>query len=222
LGTSALCRVSKSLSDSEMTPNRSRVTSLCGVLSFAVLLICVSTAKAQDFLPRSLDANQQVDELKNGWYSKNLEALREPVFFKMAGDSSKECYRFLWLRSFNHPVSVRLCRESADKWKLTTKVAGGAAGFHPGALILDESNELYNPEVEPFLARIDTFAFWSAPNPVNDQTGTDGSQWVIEGVKNGKYHIVDRWTPKDGVARELGWYLVFNLAHLEVTKDDVY
>jgi len=192
------------------------------LITFALLLVSFEPAKAQDFPPRSLAANQQADELKNGWYSRNLEALHKPAFFKIADDSSKECYRFLWLRSFNHPVSVRLCREGSDKWKLTTKVAAGAAGFRPGSIILDESRELYSREVEPFLSRVDTLGFWSAPNPVNDQTGTDGSQWVIEGVKGGKYYIVDRWSPKDGIARELGWYLVFNLAHLEVTKEDVY
>jgi len=26
--------------------------------------------------------------------------------------------------------------------------------------------------------------------------GVDGARWVLEGVKNGEYHVVDRWSPE--------------------------
>ena len=64
--------------------------------------------------------------------------------------------------------------------------------------------------------------FWKAPNPVNDQKGTDGSQWIIEGVRGGKYHVVDRWSPTSGAARELGNFLAFDLAKLSIPKNEIY
>jgi len=37
--------------------------------------------------------------------------------------------------------------------------------------------------------------------------GNDGSEWIIEGVKNKKYHMVTRWTPS-GNFRSVGEYLI--------------
>jgi hypothetical protein len=47
-----------------------------------------------------------LDTFINQWYSKMLFALGEPVVSNYHGD--KEIYRFTWLRTFHHPVSVRL------------------------------------------------------------------------------------------------------------------
>jgi hypothetical protein len=170
-----------------------------------------------------LDTASDVDIFKNRWYSGNLKALQEPALYPMAKDKSVECYRFLWLRSFNHPISVRIYRQGKDhQWILKLKIAGGAAGFHPHSLMEEETMHLRDANVQGFLSQIESLGFWKAPNPINDQTGTDGSQWIIEGVKGGNYHIVDRWSPKSGIARELGWQLVFDLGGLEVPKQEIY
>ena len=81
---------------------------------------------------------------------------------------------------------------------------------------------LTKEETQNFLARLDKFSFWSLPNPVNDQKGTDGSQWVIEGVKGGRYQVVDRWTPTTGPVRELGDLFAFRLARLNLPKNEIY
>ena len=52
--------------------------------------------------------------------------------------------------------------------------------------------------------------------------GTDGSQWIIEGVKKGQYHVVDRWMPKDGMVRELGLLLALDFAKLNIPKNEIY
>ena len=171
----------------------------------------------------SLGPTGDLDEFKNRWYSGNLKALQEPALYPMAKDKSIECYRFLWLRSFSHPISVRLSHHGKDEWILKLKIAGGAAGFHPHSLIEEETMHLRDANIQEFLSQIDSLGFWKAPNPLlNDQVGTDGSQWIIEGVKDGNYHVIDRWSPKSGIARELGWRLMFNLGGLEVPKQEIY
>jgi hypothetical protein len=65
-------------------------------------------------------------------------------------------------------------------------------------------------------------SFWSLPSHVNDQTGTDGSQWIVEGVNEGKYHIADRWSPDKGPVRELSVNLAVGLAQMNVPKDELY
>jgi hypothetical protein len=58
--------------------------------------------------------------------------------------------------------------------------------------------------------------FWNmTPNEL--PRGLDGANWIIEGAKKGKYHIVDRWSPEDGPFREAALYLI-NLSKLKIDK----
>lgn len=178
------------------------------------------TSSVQYFPDSSLDSRR--DGFKSNWYSSQLHALQEPSLFQLAKSPSAESYRFLWLRSFNHPVAIRLDPKPDGTSVLTTKVADGAGGFRPGTLSENSSRLLTREQTQAFLSRVDKLGFWKAPNPVNDQRGTDGSQWIIEGVKGGQYHVVDRWTPGEGVVRELGLMLVFDLAKMDIPKNEIY
>ena len=84
------------------------------------------------------------------------------------------------------------------------------------------SRQLTAHEVQSFRSKVESGGFWNAPSPINDQTGTDGSQWIIEGVKAGRYHVVDRWMPKNGPARDLGLFLSLDLARLSIPKNEIY
>lgn len=52
--------------------------------------------------------------------------------------------------------------------------------------------------------------------------GVDGAQWIIEGVRNKTYHVVDRWSPKDGSVRALGLFIVTDLVKMKLAAKDVY
>jgi len=75
-----------------------------------------------------------LDTFVTEWYSKMLFALQEPVLRNYQGD--KEIYRFTWLRTFHHPISVRLEKQN-NIIKLFVKVCNGAGGYEPGQLIFD-------------------------------------------------------------------------------------
>jgi len=175
---------------------------------------------AQFFPKSSLD--WKGEDFKARWYSTQLRALGEPSLSALATNRKSESYRFLWLRSFHHPVAVRVDLQADGTWILITKVASGAGGYSPGTLTTNTSRQLTAREIQTFRSEIENDGFWNAPNPVNDQKGTDGSQWIIEGVKAGRYHVVDRWMPKDGPTRNLGRFLAFDLAQLSIPKDEIY
>jgi hypothetical protein len=105
---------------------------------------------------------------------------------------------------------------------LITKVSNGAGGYRPGILLENKSQLLTKEQTQAFLVRLNKVGFWKAPYPLNDQKGTDGSQWIIEGAKEGKYHVIDRWTPQSGIARELGLMFAFDLAKIKIPTDEVY
>jgi hypothetical protein len=180
--------------------------SIC-ILAVSIPL-CATACAAQFFPKDSLDLRG--GNFKATWYSHQLQALNEPSLWEMRKDPSEYSYRFLWLRTFHHPIAIRLEVKPDGTGILTTKVASGAGGYNPGSLTQSTSKELTKKETDSFLAKVEKTEFWTAPNPVNDQQGTDGSQWIVEGVKNGKYHVIDRWYPGKGVARDLGTMLAFD------------
>ena|ERR1035437_7184460 len=174
------------------------------------------------FPKRTLDTRPDLDKLLTDWYSAQLKALEEPSLFELAKTPTAQSYRFLWLRSFHHPIAVRLDIKADGTGILTTKVTSGAGGYEPGTLIENTTKPLTTHQTQAFLAKIQQTNFWLLPTATNDQKGTDGSQWMIEGVNSGKYHFVKRWSPETGPIRELGISLAIELAGMNIPKDEFY
>jgi len=195
-------------------------------LPIASLLVFCAFATAQEtyFPKNALADDSRSDQFKTYWYSHALKVLAEPSLLELAKNSSSESYRFLWLRTFHHPVAIRLDVRPDGTGALTKKVGSGSAGFpYTVRLVIENvSRPLTREQTQGFLAMLIRLGFWSLPSHINDQTGTDGSQWVIEGVKEGKYHVVDRWSPDAGAVRELGLSLALEMAYMNVPKDELY
>ena len=152
------------------------------------------------------------------WYSGQLRALKEQLLFDRENET---IYRFTWLRTFHHPVAIRI-QKNKDKIELTWKMSDGAVGYSPGKLTANETRELTSTEWNEFQKLLDKTEYWNMPtNEQSDIMGNDGSQWIIEGVRNGKYNVVDRWTPRNSAYQELGMFLI-NLTDLDIPKKDIY
>jgi hypothetical protein len=151
--------------------------------------------------------NGALDTFVNTWYSKMLFALKEPILNNYQGE--KEICRFTWLRTFHHPVSVRL-EKQGDIVKLFTKVCNGAGGYESGGLISDKTSKLTLQEYSLLIDKINDTKFWSLPTEMHDD-GTDGAEWIVEIFKENKYHVVTRNTPfeeRHGNFRIIGEYLI--------------
>jgi hypothetical protein len=140
------------------------------------------------------------------WYGKHLRAMKEPSLVDVK-DPDSEVYRFLWLRTFHHPISVRIVR-TGYSFRLTSVELNGAGGYDPGRNLRTDNVEIFNDEWCQFTALLDKAQFWAEPTVNRELSGFDGSQWVFEGVNDGRYHIVDRWTPREGAFREACIYLL--------------
>ena len=138
------------------------------------------------------------------WYSKQLKTLEEPVLYT---DSGKTVFRFTWLRTFHNPVAVRIEKQNGT-YLLTWKVADGAGGYAPGKLITNESKVISMEEWDSFIRLLGRANFRQMPVKSRERMGTDGAQWIIEGMQNGKYHVVDRWTPENSDYEKCGSYLL--------------
>lgn len=154
------------------------------------------------------DTQNTLDTFFNEWYSKMLFAMKEPVLSSYQGD--KEIYRFTWLRTFHHPVAIRLEKQN-NIIRLFSKVCNGAGGYEPGQLIFDTIHNVTFDQYKSLTQKIDNINFWNLKTEQRDEAGKDGSEWIIEAVKDNKYHMVTRWTPSEGRQdniRSVGEFLV--------------
>jgi hypothetical protein len=92
--------------------------------------------------------------------SRVLRALDEPSLLEEAKKPTLQSYRFTWLRTFHHPVAVRLDIMSDGTGKLTVKIANGAGGYKPGKLIENTSLSLTPEQTVKFLEQIKKTEFW--------------------------------------------------------------
>ena len=153
-----------------------------------------------------------LDTFVNKWYSKMFFGLREPVLSSYEGE--KEIYRFTWLRTFNHPVSIRV-EKQGDVIKLFSKVTNGAGGYEPGQLIVDTIFDITDIQYKTLLTKLEQATFWTMRTEDSEEDGKDGSEWIIEAVKDNKYHMTTRWTPQKGTEyRKVGEYL-FSISGIE-------
>jgi hypothetical protein len=193
-----------------------------------VLILAARAIPDQQYFPPGVFDPAPVGQghgTKASWYAMHLKALHEPSLWEMAQDPKAEAYRFLWLRSFHHPIAVRLVVRSSGSGWMHTRMTSGKGGYGPGRIIHSGVFWLAKTKTQSFLAAIDGLDFWNLPTfPGTDESsvGLDGAQWIVEGVKGGRYHVVDRFSP--GTAnpvREIGM-LALKLGRMEIRSAEVY
>lgn len=161
-----------------------------------------------------------LDTFVNSWYSQMLYALKEPIIYNYKGD--KVIYRFTWLRTFHHRVIVKFEKQN-NIIRLVSKVADGAGGYSPGNFFLDTTLDVSVSEWEAFTKVIVDANFWQMPTQNKKYGGKDGSEWIIEAIKDNEYHMAIRWTPtkdEEGEFRKVGETLILMSKIKDETKDD--
>jgi len=207
---------------SKLMRRKSRRCTTLIIFAFALILDCILVSAQQYFPVGVIQPNHAgIDSGRAEWYSKQLKALGEPSLYEFSKDDKKHVYRFLWLRTFHHPVAVRITFNADGTVALVTKMCNGAGGYKPGKLIVNKARILSQEEVHRFQLKVEEVGYWGLP-PQDDKIGLDGAQWIIEGAQGSKYHFVDRWSPKEGPVRTLGWMMVHDLAALEINNKEIY
>jgi len=151
-------------------------------------------------------------EDREAWYSSQLRAAKEGALCRLPDDTGS-VYRFTWIPSFNPTVVVRV-ESGANGYRITAKSLSGAGGYEPGSLAHMTTYELDDADMEKFAELLTAARFWELPTdpPPDGTEGADGAQWVLEGLENGRYHVVDRWSPRpdgpDAAYRRLGEWLL--------------
>lgn len=177
------------------------------------------TLQQENYFPDGIfDQKVENNNFISQWYSKQLKALGEPSIYKERNNKDKQIFRFTWLRTFHNPISIRLeVNKNDGSGTLYVKETDGAGGYEPGNIKEDFKKNISKESIDKLLKLLEKEDFWKL-SPKVKTMGLDGAQWIIEGLQDGKYHLVDRWSPNGGI-KDIGLFFL-QLSGLKV--EDIY
>src|SRR4051794_15824346 len=186
---------------------------ISGTMTFVLVIRClmgsvVGADAAPYFLPRAFaeedlpsDRNG-IGDLLAGSFSRHLRAMNEPSLWGASQrDKRVAAYRFLWLPTWERPIAVRIER-TGNGATVRLLQLDGAGGYDPGKIAINTQVPVGEREWDRLTTLASRAGIWDMPTRIAD-LGHDGENLIVEGVADGKYHVVYRWTPAAGAYREL-------------------
>jgi hypothetical protein len=137
---------------------------------------------------------QSYDTMEPHRFEKLLAAFHEPDLCRGRIEEHAHSYRFLWIPTFDHPVFMRVDIGGDGNATLQTKALSGAGGYELGRLETAQPRRLVFEEESTLYSTLADMGFWTLPTRVKNPYAIvlDGTTWVIEGVRDGKCHVVTR------------------------------
>lgn len=113
--------------------------------------------------------------------------------------------RFLWLRTFDPPIAVRI-EHTPDQTRLVAVQLDGQGGYAPGSAARRTELSVAHEDWVSLKGIVEGTGLWqvSARDPA--RFGLDGAIWLIEIVEPGRRQVVERWG--GGVLAPLGTRLL--------------
>ncbi len=186
-------------------------------------LLGVALVGSADYFPKGIfSESEPEDQAWSERFSERLSTLREVPLYGSTRKSITQTYRFLWERSFHPVVVVRLDIYEDGSGIIETKIARTKEG--PKKEPFERSQVLLTKQqIDEFTNKLNELRFWQLPTRLSPiDIGPDGAEWLIEGASNQEYHVVLRWSPKDGPVRQLGLMLTFDLGRLKIPAEQIY
>lgn len=129
-------------------------------------------------------------------YSKRLTDIGQPLFCPESISDRGEWYRFMWVPTFEHPLFLRIDIEPDGTATLLSYIWKGQGGYEWGKSVRNRRKLTLEEEADLFATLAD-IGFWGLPaqveNPPNEII-LDGTEWFIEGAKDGTCHVVTRYS----------------------------
>lgn len=120
------------------------------------------------------------------WYSSVLYKLDEKPLWPP--DPEQVIYRFTWMRSFHDQVSIMMRVLPEGNGQLRLQIYKRVP-----QQLETRTQSLSKEQVGGVMALIKDAGFWGMATEGEGPQGTDGAEWVLEGVQGGRYHIATRW-----------------------------
>lgn len=172
------------------------------------------------FSPYTVSAIKQRygSDMKLRSYAFYLSEMGEFSIYAKCKNSHAEIYRFLNAPSFSPPYTVTATREK-NKIEINYTIGTQQGDETTKPLFTQTSKNLSFGEWVELQALLNKINFYGINVTSSRNEGLDGEDWLFEGCRAGKYHLVDRWSPLPNEEEEsliqLGELLI-HLAKLDI------
>ena len=139
------------------------------------------------FPPQTLTSRAAAFQIH--WYSADMYALGERPLWPPPSELGTT-YRLTYLPAFTGPTVITLFVSPDREGRIETKTVSEDREVTN----VDETMDAPRDQVARFFALLDQANFWTTPTELLSR-GLDGAEWIMEGVKDGKYRAVVRWCP---------------------------
>lgn len=128
----------------------------------------------------------------------------EPLYPPL--QNSPTTYRLIEEPAFAAP-SVHRVSKTGIVWEVFAKITDGLGGYFTGKVAWKTNRRLNTKESKRLDQILLDLDFWTMPVIDSRPALVDGSNWTLEGVDAGEYHLVSRSLPQEWPLLELGNYL---------------
>lgn len=154
---------------------------------------------------------------QSDWLKVQLSALTEPCLYNLSIPEKYEVYRFTWLRTFDHPIAVRVVK-SCEKYNIYWKTGKGSGGYEPEGIKECGKRELTKKEWEEFKEAFERIKFEALPHS-DYQPSCDGATWTLEKANSNHYKAYNTKEPyKIGKL----CMLMIKMTGLKIEEDRIY
>lgn len=122
------------------------------------------------------------------WFSDALARFKEPI---LRNEYKGKTYRFLWLRSFDAPIVIRMQkikRNVTIYWKLPRL----NDSLHTEQSAVEFKKRLAVRQWKKFEKSLNSIDYWSMISGDYLSDAMDGAIWLLEAAINGKYKVTER------------------------------
>jgi hypothetical protein len=195
--------------------------------AFVFLTLAVQFGNAADYFPAGiLGRTPAASEAAANRYSTFLESMHEPSLLELAQrDPNAEVYRLLWLREFDRPASIRFVMKPNGTGWFYRRLTSGKGGAQPGRISDSGMSWSWKSRTASFLSAVGRAGFWNLPTIADGDPNVAPecrSHWILEGIRNGQYHVVDRCSPDQSDPILVVGVLAMKLGSLRVHGSRVY
>jgi hypothetical protein len=142
--------------------------------------------------------------------------MKEPRLPAFAKDVNAEVYRVTILPTWGNSIAVRV-QKHGELYGLSARRLDGQAGFEIGNLVESKEVSITADDSKTLADLIQNLNLFQMPTDDNVR-GTDGDEWIIEGVSQGKYHLALRWCASSYSTKKRGLAAFLTLCRFLVTK----
>jgi hypothetical protein len=152
------------------------------------------------------------------WLEVQLIDLQENCLYNYEIKPNSTIYRFTWLRSFHHPIAIRI-EKNENKIMLYWKVGKGAGGYKLKGLRKSGKKRLSLKKWTQFERLVKESNFDSLPNEKYIPM-TDGATWTLERKNSELFKVHNTNLPSKEISRACLYLL--DLSNIKVKDDDKY